>query len=260
VTSTSPWLDADDAQPDRRSNDIEVPPLEEPMTTSSVSVAASRRTPLVGNGIVLSGMLVYLLEFVGFAIAGVGSLYNEPGTTAKAVLSSYAGDAGGYGFLVGWMAIVLFGRLAVIVGVRKALNDSGRSWGLMDVAVVAMGASVIFEVASVTAGAAAAALVDDGTEAGVLAVDRVAWYFNSAIYAPVAVALVITLAAMWRSGLLPRTLCAIGSLAAAMCAGSALLTDPAHWELQDTLSIGMLPFVVWAFWTGVLLVRRRTRG
>lgn len=241
-----------------RSKDIESS-MEDHMTTSSVSVDAGRRTELVGNGIVLAGIIVYLLEFVGYAFAGVGSLYNEPGTSTKNVLASYAGDTGGYGFLIGWLAIVLFGRVAIIAGVRKALNESDRSSGLMEVAVVAMGASVVLEVASVVVGAAAATMVDNGAEEGVLTIDRVAWYLNDSIYAPVAVALIITLAAMWRSGLFPRALCAVGSLAAVMCTGAALLTDPAHWELQDTLSLGMLPLVIWAFWTGILLLRHRPR-
>ncbi len=230
------------------------------MTTTTEPVdAAVHRTQLVGNAITLAGILTYLLEFVGFAVAGVGSLYNEPGTSTTQVLASYAGDAGGYGLLVGWLAIVLFGRLAIIVGIRRALTDSGRPSGVMDVAVIAMGASVVVEIASVVMGAAAAALVASGTEEGVLAIDRAAWYFNSAIYAPVAVALVLTLAAMWRSLLFPRALCALGSLGAAMCVGSAVLTDPSQWELQDTLSLGFVPVVIWALWTGVVLVRRRGR-
>jgi hypothetical protein len=48
-------------------------------------------------------------------------------------------------------------------------------------------------------------------------------------------------------------------VAMVMCAGAALLTDREHWQLQDTLSLGMLPLVIWAFWTGILLLRRRPR-
>lgn len=229
------------------------------MTTSSADIESTRGTEVAGNGIVLAGMLVYLLEFVGFALAGVGSLYNEPGTSGRAVFASYVGDAGGYGFLVGWLAIVLLGRVALIVGVRRALTDSGHPSGLMDLAVLAMGVSVVLEVASVAMGAAAAALVDGGTDQGVLAIDRAAWYFNSAVYAPVAVSLAITLTTMWRSRLFPRVLCAVGGVATALCAGAALLTDPAYAELQDTLSSGFLLLVVWAFWTGILLLRHRPR-
>jgi len=228
------------------------------MTVTTAPTSTGQRTGLIGNRIVLAGILVYLLEFAGFAYAGVGSLYNEPGTSPKDVLASYQGDAGGYGFLVGWMAIVLFGRLAIIVGIRKALRDSGRRSGLMDIAVIAMGVSVVFEVASVMMGATAAALLRSGATDGVLVADRAAWYFNAGIYSPVAVALVLTVVAMWTSGLFPRTLCVIGSVAAVTCAGAALLTDPAHWETQDALSNGMLAFVIWAVWTGILLLARST--
>lgn len=65
--------------------------------------------------------------------------------------------------------------------------------------------------------------------------------------------------AMWRSGLFPRTLCAIGSLATAACAGAALLTDPETVEAQDALSSAFPLLVVRALWTGILLVRRRPR-
>ena len=226
-------------------------------TTLAAGTTTPPRTRLRGNALVLAGLVTYLLEFAGFALAGVGSLYNEPGTSAAQVLASYAGDEGGYGFLIGWLGIVLFGRLTMIVGVRKALTDSGRPSALMDVAVVAMGASVVIEVASVVMGASAATLVAQGDDAGALAVDRVAWYLNSGIYASVAVALVLTMASMWRSGLFSKALCALGSVGAATCVGSALLTDPAHWQLQDTLSTGFFLVVAWALWTGVVLLRHR---
>jgi hypothetical protein len=226
-------------------------------TTLAADPTTTQRSPLIGNALVLGGLLTYLLEFVGFALAGVGSLYNEPGTSAAQVLASYAGDQGGYGFLIGWLGIVLFGRLTMIVGVRKALADSGRRSGVMDVAVIAMGASVVVELSSVVMGASAATLVAQGADAGALAVDRIAWYLNSGIYAPVAVALVLTMAAMWRSRLFSKALCALGSVGAATCVGSALLTDPGQWELQDTFSTGFFLVVVWALWTGVVLLRRR---
>ncbi|KQX64479.1 hypothetical protein [Angustibacter sp. Root456] len=226
-------------------------------TTLATDPATRHRPQLTGNALVLAGIAIYLLEFVGFALAGVGSLYNEPGTSASQALASYAGTEGGYGFLIGWLGIVLFGRLTMIVGVRKALSDSGRPSGVMDVAIIAMGSSVVVEIASVVLGASAATLAARGEDVGALAVDRVAWYFNSAIYAPVAVALVLTMAAMWRSGLFSKALCALGSVGAATCVGSALLTDPARWELQDTFSTGFFLVVAWALWTGVVLLRQR---
>jgi hypothetical protein len=226
-------------------------------TTTPTTSQEQRPSPLVGNWLVLAGTIIYLLEFAGFAIAGVGSLYNEPGTTTKAILSSYQGDVAGFGLLVGFLGIVDFGRVAMIVGIRSALQDSGRRSPLMDIAVVAMGVSVVIEIASVAMGAAAAALADGGQSSAVLALDRAAWFFNTALYAPVAVSMALTLVAMWASRLFPKALCVLGSVAAALLVGAALLTDPGRSGLQDTLSLGIELMWVWGIWAGVLLVRRR---
>ena len=63
----------------------------------------------MGNGLVLVGTILYLCEFVGLTASGAAHLPEYPGTATHTVLSHYAGQAGGLGFLAGWFAFVQAG-------------------------------------------------------------------------------------------------------------------------------------------------------
>ena len=209
--------------------------------------------PRRGTAFVLIGIVLYLLEFVGFALAG-GYPSNEPGTPLDQIPIAYAGLAGGTGFLVGWMGVVLTGRILLIIGLRSVI---GRSV-LMDWAVMAAVVSVAIEIVSVAAMAAGAALVADGASLdAVLAADRIAWTTSGGAVAPAGVAALLTAVAMWRSTQFPRVLSGLGIALGAVILVSGLLNGaPSTYPLASTLSIGVFGWFLWALWTGVLLVRR----
>lgn len=206
-----------------------------------------------GTWFVLVGIILYLCEFVGFAIAG-GYPSNEPGTPLDQIPAAYVGFENGAGFLVGWMALVLTGRILIVVGLRSVIGRSP----LLDWAVAAMVVSVALEVVSVGAMAAAAALVANGAAVAAVAVaDQLAWTLGSAVTTAGGVAALLAAVAMWRSGLFPRVLAASGVVLGAVMLASGLLAGaPATYPVASTLSIVVLFWFVWVVWTGVLLARR----
>ena len=112
-----------------------------------------------------------------------------------------------------------------------------------------MAIGVVLEVAGEALAAGAAAV--GGHSDAVLALDRGAWYLQSAILAPTGVAVLLAATAMWRSGLFSRWLCGVGLVAGAGVFASGLLTAPGQSDLQDTLTTFVLLFWVWSLWAGV---------
>jgi hypothetical protein len=216
------------------------------------------RDALVGNGLVLAGTILYLCEFAGIIPSGAAHIPEYPGTAAHTVLADYSGQAGGLGFLVGWFALVQLGRVVLVVGLREALLRSGRRSALLDVAVVAMAVGVVLEVAGEALAAGAGALTRH-TDA-VLALDRGAWYLQSAILAPTGLSLLLAVTGMWRSGLFSRWLCGFGAVVGLGVLAAGLLTAPGQADLQDTLTTFVLLFWVWALWVGVVVLRHRPRA
>ena len=213
------------------------------------------RPALTGNALVLLGTLMYLCEFVGIISSGAAHLPEYPGTAAAQILSDYRGQAGGLGFLVGWFAFVQLGRVVLLVGLREALRRSGKPSPLMDVAVVAMAVGVVLEVAGEALAAGAGALT--GHPDAVLALDRGAWYLQSAILAPTGASILLAVAAMARSGLFSRWLVGLGGVAGSGVFAGGLLTSPGESGLQDTLTTFVLLWWVWLLWTGVVVWRGR---
>jgi hypothetical protein len=230
-------------------------------TTLDATATRTRREPrpLVGNRLVLVGAVVYLCEFAGIIASGAAHLPEYPGTSAAHVLTDYQGHAEGLGFLVGWFALVQLGRVVMLVGLREALRRSGRRTPLMDVAVAAMAVGVVLEVAGEALAAAAGALAPTHADA-VLALDRGAWYLQSAILAPTGLAVLLAVVAMAQSRLFSRWLVAVGGVAGLGVLASGLLTAPGQSGLQDTLTGFVLVMWVWAIWSGVVVWRARRTG
>lgn len=213
--------------------------------------------------LVLAGLALYLSEFIGMAIAG-GYPGNEPGTAPDLVGAAYAGLAEGSGFLVGWMALVLTGRILILVGLRQLLTDRAtgdRGSALLDWAVAAMTVSVALEVASVAATAAAAGLVADGVDpAAVIAVDRIAWFLGVGVTAPGGLAALLVAVAMWRHRGFGTVLPAAGVLiGAVMLAGGLLSGAPSTYPIASLLSIGVLVWWLWVLAAGIIALRGSRR-
>ena len=215
----------------------------------------SQHTP-TGTWLVLVGIALYLCEFLGFAIAG-GYPFNEPGTPLDQIPSAYVGFENGAGFLVGWMALVLSGRILIIIGLRSVIGRTA----LLDWAVAAMVVSVALEVVSVAAMAAAAAMVANGAGLdAVVVADRLSLALGSGVATAAGLAALLAAIEMWRSSLFPRALVIAGVLLGAVMLVSGLLAGPpSTYPVGSALSIGVLFWFGWAVWTGVLLVRRARR-
>lgn len=208
-----------------------------------------------GTWLVLTGLLLYLCEFVAMALAG-GYPSNTPLTPVAEIPLTYEGFENGAGYLVGWMALVLTGRILIVVGFRQAFGPSA----LLDWAVAVMTVSVALEVAAVGLLAGAAGLLADGVAVdSVVALDRAAWFVGSGVPAPVGLAVLLCAAAVWRSGDFPRLLAAVGVLAGAAILVSGLLTAPATYPLASALSAAVIVWWAWTLWVGITLARRTGR-
>lgn len=218
---------------------------------------ARPRQALVGNRLALAGAVLYLLEFV--VILGVLSDADVPvgfGATADEVSTAYSGNEDAIAFSASFFAVVLLGRVLLIVGIRSGLAASGRGNPLMDFAVAAMAVGVVLEVASYALAAAAGQLATEGATGGAVALDRAATMVGGMIFGPSAVALLCAVWCMWRSGFFPVALSVLGAVGGVAVLAAQLAVTPSWHPVADGLSVGILLFWVWMLWAGILLWRR----
>jgi hypothetical protein len=225
-----------------------------------------RRTDgLVGNGLVLVAVVLYLCEFVGIIASHVHPMPTVPGA-GTSLRTTYAGQAGATGFLVGWYALVLPGRVLIVLAMRQALLASAAerltgAWrSALDWTVPLMGIGVVAELvhACVNAGTAAAVGHDTSTA---FALDRVAHYLLVTVYGPSGLALTIIGVSAWRSGVFPRILAGVlTALGVVQTLNGALLSAPSTASLQDGLTVLNLLLFVVLIWLGVLVFRHRPRA
>ena len=218
---------------------------------------AATREGLVGNRWVLVGAVVYLLEWVaiiGTGLVGLGSVVTR-GMSADEVFASYDGHVDAASFMAGWFAVVLLGRVLVFVGLRRALDDSGHSHVLMDLAVAAAAVSVTLEIASYGLAVAAAGRAEAGDRQGMVLLDSAGTGLNLMISGGLGVAIVAAAYAMTRSGMFPVPLNVLGWVSGVAIVGAQLSVAPSWQSVFDVLYFFPLLFWVWMLWAGVLLWR-----
>jgi hypothetical protein len=219
---------------------------------------SSRSTPLlVGNRLVLAGAVLYLLEWVAIIAANVGAPVGAEQSTQH-LLTAYDGRVQALGWASGWFAVVLLGRVLIVIGLRTALADSGRPHPLMDLAVAAMLASVVIEIVAYAIVAGAAWSHAHGGSTDLLrGIDAVGFQVDTLILAPAGVSLACCGYAMWVSRLFPRPLSGAALLAGALLVLHGLVAAaPARAGLAQGLSAAVAIFWVWMLWLGILLWRR----
>lgn len=201
--------------------------------------------------------MLYLLEWVAI-IAGRVEVPVGPQVAPAKVAEVYAGHANSIGWAAGWFSVVLVGRIIFVVGLRAGLVASGRPQPLMDVAVAAMAAGVVLEVATYAMATAAAVLAGEGgATAGVVALDRAAFEINATLFGPTGVAVLCASLGLWRSGLLPRVLTVLGlASGAVLTITAATLTAPGLSTAHDAAQFAVLLMWIWMVWSGVLFWRR----
>jgi hypothetical protein len=224
---------------------------------------AAARTPLVGNRMMLAGVVLYLSEFV--AIFATGSAGIDPakltgvlGRTQADILASYQGREDALAFMAGWFSVVLLGRILLIVALKASLADSARPHPLMDFAVACMTVSVAIEIAAYGLVAAAAQL-GAGHAEGMVAVEWSAAMMLRVVNGAIGLAVLSSAWATWRSAAFPKPLVALGAIAGVIVPISALFIAPAYDGVRMTLEISVYAFFVWMAWTAVLLWIRAPR-
>lgn len=219
------------------------------------------RPTLTGNRLVLTGAVLYLLEWVAIIGAGVGV---PLGATASAhdLTAAYVGHDNALGWAAGWFSVVELGRVLLMVGLRSALAATGRPHPLMDLAVVAMTVSVAIEVLVYAIAAGASWSLDNGGSlATTRTLDAVAFETNLTLYGPAGVSVLCAAVAMWRSEAFVRALAGLGAVAGTLLTVTGLaLVTPRFAGAADAFSSAALLMWVWMLWTGVVVWRARPRG
>ena len=218
------------------------------------------RPPVTGNRLVLTGAVLYLLEWVAIIAGGIGVPLGGNVSAAR-VLDSYAGHADALGWAAGWFSVVLLGRLLVMVGLAAALTESGRPSRLMPVAVAAMAVSCALEVTAYAVAAGAGWTAATSTVATTRGLDAVSYMLTLMVWGPFGVSALCAGVAMWTSGLFRRALAILALVAGALtlCIGLAFTAPSLHGAI-GALGAVTLVFWVWMVWTGVTLWRASGRG
>jgi hypothetical protein len=220
------------------------------------------RAPLVGNRLVLVGAVLYLLEWVAIIAASLDAPQGAGGSTRDLVEAYGAQHVQAWGWAAGWFSVVLLGRVLIMVGLRAALEHSGRPHPLMGLAVPAMVTSVALEIATYAVVSGAVwAQAHGGSAASLRGLDATAFQLNLMIFGPAGVAVLCAGAAMWASQLFPRALSALALLTGALLTlAGAVSTAPKLSGLEGALSSAVALFWIWMLWLGVLLWRRAPAG
>ena len=202
--------------------------------------------------------VLYLLEWVaifGVGAVGVGAFVTR-GASGAGLVTTYADHPDAMFAMAGWFAIALLGRILVFIGLRQALADSGRRHLLLDLAVATAAVSVTIEIAAYGLAAAAAVPAAVGDEALTQAIDQSAVGLNLMIAGGLGVAILCATYVMWRSGLFPMPLNAIGALSGVAIVGAQLTVSPSLELLFTVLFIFPTLFRIWMLWAGVVCWRR----
>jgi hypothetical protein len=222
-------------------------------------MADSKRL-LVGNRLVLIGAVLYLLEWVAIIAAHLDAPGGAASTAAR-VASAYTGNTDAYAWAAGWFSVVLLGRILLMIGLREALADSGRSQRLMSLATAAMAVSVTVEIATYAIVSGAAWSKDKGGSLETIrSLDAVAFQLNNMIFGPLGVAVLCAGLAMWRSGLFNRVLPWLAIVSGVLLVlSAAALQAPSVSNVAAPLGLAVPLFWIWMIWTGVVCWRAAPR-
>lgn len=227
------------------------------ITIGSVADTTKSQLRPTGTRLAAGGTFLYFLEWVAILAAGGIDVFRAPGEASSKVVEAYAGHASDYGWAAGWFGVVLLGRVLFAVAVRYSLRRSGHDDPLADFGVLAVTAGVFFEVASYGVVATGALLADHGGSVdAVVMLDALGGSLNVLLWGATGVGVLALAAAMFRSGVFSRALCAVGGLGGLVLAVQGLAFAGANFEdLQSALQAAALLFWVWMIWTSVVLWR-----
>jgi hypothetical protein len=213
---------------------------------------------LVGNRLVLLGVLLYLAEWVAIIGAGGMEVWFPAGTDPDKVLDGYMGNGDVFSWAAGFFGIVLMGRVLYAVALRHGLSQSGHDDPLASFGVLASVVGVVLELVTCAFVAGIAVVADHGGSAPmVTTMDTVATAILGLVWGALGLAVLAMTAAMIRTRLFPRVLCGLGVLSGlSLVVAGLAFNAPSHADVQSALTAVVPLMWVWMLWTGVLLWRR----
>lgn len=222
-------------------------------------MVTSRRVGLVGNGWVLAGGVLYLLEFAAIIWGSLGGVGTQTvrGSPVTEVMATYVGNADVVYGMAGWFAVVLLGRILLFIGLRCALADSGHRHPLLDFAVAASAVSVTLEIAAYGLAATAAAPADAGGETLAMLMDQAGAGLGLMLAGGLGIAILCATYVMWRSALFSRTLNLLGAISGTGLIVAQLVVSPSLQPVFEILSYSPIVFWVWMLWAGIVCLRAR---
>jgi hypothetical protein len=223
---------------------------------------AQERPAVAGNRLVLAGAVLYLLEWVAIIPSGETGP-SDPGTASDKVLGLYTAHPTAATFLATWCAVVLVGRVLLILGIRDALRSLGRDSTLVSWAAVVMAISVAVELLSLTTSGAASVLAEQSADPDLIrALDAVSGFAWGMIFGPLGLAVLVTAWSMLRSRAFPTWICGVGVAGGVLLVLGGLFAGPARVhegtarDLHVVGLIGVPLFWLWMLATGIFLFRR----
>jgi hypothetical protein len=226
----------------------------------------SARPQLHGTRLALVGAVLYLLEWVGIALAP--SLPTDKlGHDPDKIVAAYTDSPGWTAFLAGWLSVVLLGRVLFVAAFRDSLRDVPRTRILTTWALGAMTMSVVIEVVEYALVATGAWIAHVGGDTGaIVALDAAGTMLFAMLFGPIAISVIAGSLAMILSRLFPRWIGWLGLVSGALlCVGgvvaaSALGSSGGYHDLGGALtSIPLAGFLIWMIATAVVLFRRARR-
>ena len=215
------------------------------------------KSQLVGNRMMLSGALLYILEWVAIISTPSRSVGSSPaiGTSAEDLITSFKGNETHITLMAGWFSLVLIGRVLIIIGLKNGLAASGRTHPIMDFAVVMMAISVAFELLTYIIFASAAQLGAAHSE-GMIALEWTSGALNGLVFGTLGVSVLCSSWAMLRSELFPKALPILGLIGGIPLAIVPLFISPSLSSIGNGLGAGTLLFWIWMLWAGILLWKK----
>ncbi|MDP9181432.1 MAG: DUF4386 family protein [Actinomycetota bacterium] len=220
------------------------------------------RPAIVGNRWVLTGAVLYLLEWVAIIPAG-DSGPADAGSSPAEVLKLYQDHPKAVLFITTWCSVVLLGRVLIVTGLRDALRSVGPTTPVLDLAVAAMAVSIAMELLSlVFVGTAQVLAQQGGHDDTIVTLDTLAAVAWLCVFGPLGVSVGCAAWSMLRARAFPSWIPWLGLAGGALLVAGAVIGGPGYLEegaLRNLNGIGMIGvplFWLWMIASGVFLWRR----
>jgi hypothetical protein len=223
------------------------------------------RPAIVGNRLVLTGAVLYLLEWVAIIPAG-DSGPADPGKSRAEVLKLYQDHPKAVLLITTWCSVVLLGRILIVTGLREALRSMSPR-PVLDLAVAAMAVSIALELLSlVFVGTAQVLAQQGGHDDTVVTLDTAAGVAWLCVFGPLGVSVGCAAWSMLRSRAFPAWIPWVGVVGGVLLVAGGVLGGPGYLEkgtLRDLSGFGMIGvplFWVWMLASGIFLWRKASRS